>query len=53
VLSELLGDESEHMTTPRQATPFEGALTPEERWSIYEAFKLCGRAPATVRLASR
>lgn len=39
---DLLLEDSEHMTAMRQATPFAGILTPEERWTIYEEF---GREP--------
>lgn len=37
---DLLGEESEHMTALRQATPFAGVLEPAERWAIYERFSL-------------
>jgi hypothetical protein len=35
---DLLVEESERMTAPRQATPFAGVLEPAERWAIYATF---------------
>ena len=35
---ELLVEDSEKMTAMRQATPFAGVLTPEERWAVYDRF---------------
>jgi hypothetical protein len=34
----LLEERSERMTAMRQATPFAGVLTPQERWAIYDQF---------------
>ena len=31
-------EESEWMTAMRQASPFAGVLSPQERWAIYEQF---------------
>jgi hypothetical protein len=36
---DLLGEESERMTSLRQATPFAGVLEPAERWAIYARFE--------------
>jgi hypothetical protein len=35
----LLVEESERMAALRQGTPFEGILTPVERWAIYARFE--------------
>jgi len=34
----LVVEDSERMTALRQCTPFAGALSPRERWDIYDAF---------------
>lgn len=38
VLLAALVDESERMTALRQASPFAGLLSPQERWAIYARF---------------
>jgi hypothetical protein len=37
-IAALIVEESERMTALRQASPFAGALTPKERWRIYDAY---------------
>jgi hypothetical protein len=39
VLLALLVEKSERMTALRQATPFAGILSPQERWAIYARFE--------------
>lgn len=39
VLLPLLVQESDRMTVLRQATPFAGILSPQERWAIYARFE--------------
>jgi hypothetical protein len=34
----LMVEDSEKMTAMRQASPFAGILTPQERWAIYDQF---------------
>ena len=36
---ERMVEESEGMTAMRQATPFAGILSPQERWAIYDRFR--------------
>lgn len=40
---DLMLEDSERMTAIRQASPFAGILTPQERWAIYEEFRLEAR----------
>lgn len=35
---EVMLEEGERMTAMRQASPFAGVLTPQERWGVYEEF---------------
>ena len=39
VLLPLLVEDSERMAALRQATPFAGVLSPQERWAIYARFE--------------
>lgn len=38
-LLEVMLEDSEHATALRHASPFAGVLTPQERWTIYRAFR--------------
>ncbi|MBY0504839.1 MAG: hypothetical protein K2X03_13075 [Bryobacteraceae bacterium] len=37
-LAALIQEDSEHMRSMRQNSPFAGVLSPRERWEIYDAF---------------
>ncbi len=37
-IAALIVEDSEKMAALRQASPFAGALTPKERWRIYDAY---------------
>lgn len=39
IILEALVEDSEEMREMRQASPFSGVLTPQERWKIYETFR--------------
>ena len=39
-IAALLEEDSERMAALRQASPFAGVLSPQERWSIYDTFAI-------------